>query len=61
MKPLGENNLDLLDFLVVYLLGRKGEDHKERCHVVRCGSGDALASIVISMVPNLEEINFFEQ
>jgi hypothetical protein len=51
MKPIGEDKLDLLDFLVIYLLGRKGEDHKEWCHVVRCRSGDALASIVISMVP----------
>jgi hypothetical protein len=61
MKLLGEDNLNLLNFLVIYLLGRKGEDHKEWSHVVRCGSGKALASIVIFMVPNLEEINFFEQ
>jgi hypothetical protein len=42
MKLLGEDNLDLLYFLAIYLLGRRGGDHKEWCHVVRCGSGDAL-------------------
>jgi hypothetical protein len=58
MEELGKGNLDLLDLLIFYLMGRKGVDHKKWFYAARNGSWDALAAILISILPNLEEIHF---
>jgi hypothetical protein len=39
-------------------MGGKGEDDKKWYHAARNGSWDALTAILISILPNLEEIHF---
>jgi hypothetical protein len=60
MEPLGEENLDLLDFLILYLMGWKVEDHKKWYQAARNGSWDTLAAIIISILLNPEEIHFVQ-
>lgn len=60
MESLGEENHEVLHFLIYYLLEGQSVDHKKWFHAAKDGSWDALAAIVLSILPNLEEVVFLD-
>lgn len=58
MNLMGEDNLDLLDDLIYFLIQEIGAYYDKWCHAANIGSWDAVADILICILPNLEEINF---